>query len=352
MVHVGIDVSKERLDVAVRPSGERFTVGNDEPGWSQLCKRLAKLKPERIVLEPTGGYELRVVQALVTAKLPAVVVNARQIRQFAQALGRLAKTDSIDAEVLAHFGEAVKPEIRAVPDETHRELEALVGRRRQLVEMRASEMKRKQTAPAVVHGSIDAVIEVLSKQIDDIDDDLQRVVRSVPGWREADERNTSIPGVGRVLSTTMTALVPELGKLNRKQIASLVGVAPHNKDSGKSEGKRVTWGGRAPVRAVLYMASLCAIRFNPAIRAFRDRRTESTIPAPTVLLPSRRAKRIPGSIPTARCRRKVTRARSPGCATSPGTSRVPVTSVVPKKNCGMYPVPKGVCRPPSFAVST
>jgi transposase len=271
MVHVGIDVSKERLDVAVRPSGERFTVGNDEPGWSQLCKRLAKLKPERIVLEPTGGYELRVVQALVTAKLPAVVVNARQIRQFAQALGRLAKTDSIDAEVLAHFGEAVKPEIRAVPDETHRELEALVGRRRQLVEMRASEMKRKQTAPAVVHGSIDAVIEVLSKQIDDIDDDLQRVVRSVPGWREADERNTSIPGVGRVLSTTMTALVPELGKLNRKQIASLVGVAPHNKDSGKSEGKRVTWGGRAPVRAVLYMASLCAIRFNPAIRAFRDR---------------------------------------------------------------------------------
>jgi transposase len=271
MVNVGIDVSKEQLDVAVRPSGERFTVSNDEEGHTQLRKRLAKLKPERIVLEPTGGYETHVVQVLVSAKLPVVVVNARQIRQFAQATGRLAKTDRIDADVLAHFAEAVKPEIRAIPDETHRELEALVSRRRQLVEMRAAEAKRKQCAPAVVHPSIDAVIDVLARQIDDIDDDLQRLIRSVPAWSDAQERNTSTPGVGRVLSTTMTALVPELGKLNRKQIASLIGVAPLNNDSGKSEGKRTTWGGRAAVRAVLYMASLSAIRFNPVIRAFRDR---------------------------------------------------------------------------------
>jgi transposase len=271
MVNVGIDVSKERLDVAVRPSGERLSVANDEEGRVQLRKRLAKLKPERIVLEPTGGYEAPMVQVLVTAKLPVVVVNARQVRQFAQATGRLAKTDRIDADVLAHFGEAVKPEIREIPDETHRELEALVGRRRQLVEMRAAEIKRKQSSPEVVHPSIDAVIEVLTKQIDDVDDNLQRVVRSVPAWRDAQERNTSVPGVGRVLSSTMTALVPELGRLNRKQIAALVGVAPLNNDSGKSEGKRRTWGGRAAVRAVLYMASLTALRFNPAIRAFRDR---------------------------------------------------------------------------------
>ena len=271
MVNVGIDVSKERLDVAVRPSGERFSVENDEKGCTQLRKRLAKLKPDRIVLEPTGGFETKVLQALVAAKLPVVLINARQIRQFAQAIGRLAKTDTIDADVLAHFGEAVKPAIRPLPDQAHRELEALVSRRRQLVEMRASETKRKQTAPPVVHPSIDAVIEALTQQIDDIDDNLQRVVRSVPEWREAEERNESTPGVGRVLSTTLTALVPELGKLDRKQIAALVGVAPLNKDSGKSEGKRTTWGGRAAVRAVLYMAALSAFRYNAPIRAFRDR---------------------------------------------------------------------------------
>jgi transposase len=271
MTNVGIDVSKERLDVAVRPSGERFAVNNDEEGHTQVRKRLAKLKPERIVLEPTGGYEAHLVQVLVTAKLPVVVVNARQIRQFAQATGRLAKTDRIDADVLAHFGEAVKPEIRPVPDQALRELEALVSRRRQLVEMRAAETKRKQTAPRVVHPSIDAIIEALSQQIDDIDDNMKRVVQSVPGWQEAEDRNTSTPGVGRVLSTTLTALVPELGKLDRKQIASLIGVAPLNNDSGKAEGKRSTWGGRAAVRAVLYMATLAAFRYNATIRAFRER---------------------------------------------------------------------------------
>jgi transposase len=270
-ITVGIDVSKERLDVAVRPIGQRFSVSNDERGRLDLRKRLSKLRPERIVLEPTGGYETLLVQELASAKLPVVVVNARQIRQFAQAVGRLAKTDRIDADVIAHFGEAVQPEIRALPDESHRQLEALVSRRRQLVEMRSQEMKRKQTAPGVVHSNIDEVIAFLSKQIDDIDRDLEQLVRSTPAWREADDLLQSVPGVGPVMATTLTALLPELGTLNRKQIAALVGVAPFNNDSGKRDRKRTTWGGRAPVRAVLYMAAMAARRFNATIGAVYDR---------------------------------------------------------------------------------
>jgi transposase len=270
-VNVGIDVSKARLDVAIRPSFERFSVANDESGHKELRRRLVKLKPERIVLEPTGGYEAQIVQVLVAAKLPVVVVNARQVRNFAQALGRLAKTDKIDADVLAHFGEGIRPEIRPFPDETLRELEALVTRRRQLVDMRAAEVKRRQTAPPCIQSSIDAVIDFLTKQIDDTDNDLHGLIRKTPAWREKDDLLQSIPGVGPVLAATLTALVPELGSLNRKQIAALVGVAPFNNDSGRAEGKRTTWGGRAPVRAVLYMAATSARRFNPAIAALYER---------------------------------------------------------------------------------
>lgn len=277
-MNVGIDVSKARLDVAVRPSMERFSVPNDEEGHKELRKRLLKLKPERIVLEPTGGYEARVVQALVAAKLPVVVVNARQVRNFAQALGRLAKTDQIDADVLARFGEAIRPEIRAFPEAALLELEALVNRRRQLVDMRASEVKRKQTAPAAVHPSIDALVAFLDEQLADIDDDLQKLIKKTPAWREADELLQSVPGVGPVLSRTLTALVPELGKLDRKEIAALVGVAPLNKDSGQREGKRTTWGGRAPVRAVLYMATTVARRCNPVIASMYERLTQKGKP--------------------------------------------------------------------------
>ena len=227
------------------------------------------------MLEPTGGYEARIVQELLTAKLPVVVVNARQVRNFAQALGRLAKTDRIDADVLAHFGEAIRPEIRSFPDADRLELEALVNRRRQLVDMRAGEVKRKQTAPNHVHANIDQVIEFLDKQIDAIDDDIQKLIKKTPAWREADELLQSVPGVGPVLSSTLTALVPELGTLNRKQIAALVGVAPFNNDSGKGQGKRTTWGGRAPVRAVLYMAASIARRFNPVIASMYDRLTQA-----------------------------------------------------------------------------
>jgi transposase len=274
-LNIGIDVSKSRLDVAVRPTSEQFSVTNDEAGHKELRRRLTKLKPERIVLEPTGGYESQIVQELLAAKLPVVVVNARQVRNFAQALGRLAKTDRIDADVLAHFGESIRPEIRSFPDANRLELEAFVNRRRQLVDMRAGEVKRKQTAPTHVHANIDHVIEFLDKQIDAIDDDLQKLIKKTPAWREADELLQSVPGVGPVLSSTLTALVPELGTLNRKQIAALVGVAPFNNDSGKGQGKRTTWGGRAPVRAVLYMAASIARRFNPVIASMYDRLTQA-----------------------------------------------------------------------------
>lgn len=273
-VNVGIDVSKERLDVAARPSSVSFSVSNDEDGHRELRRRLLKLQPERIVLEPTGGYESAVVQVLVAAKLPVVVVNARQVRNFAQAVGRLAKTDRIDAELLAQFGEAVRPEIRPFPEQTLRELDALVARRRQLVDMRAAEVKRKQTAPRSVHSSLDATIDFLTRQIDDLDDELKKRIQKTPAWRESDELFQSVPGVGPVLSSTLIALVPELGKLNRKQIAALIGVAPFNNDSGKGERKRMIWGGRAAVRAVLYMAASAARRFNPHIAALYDRLLE------------------------------------------------------------------------------
>lgn len=271
MTNVGVDVSKARLDVAVRPSGEQFSVANDDDGRLQLRRRLAKLKPERIVLEATGGYEAPLVQVLACAKMPVVVINPRQVRQFALATGRLAKTDAIDASVLAHFAESLRPEVRALPDEALQQLEALVTRRRQLIDMRSSEMKRKHTAPALVHESIDALVAFLTKQIDDADDDLNRFLRESDVWRDADERNQSVPGVGPVLSTTLIALLPELGRLNRKQIAALVGVAPLNQDSGRREGKRRTWGGRATVRAVLYMATVAACRVNKTIKAMHDR---------------------------------------------------------------------------------
>jgi transposase len=274
MSNVGIDVSKAQLDVSVRPSGEKFSVANDEAGHQELLKRLKKLKPERIVLEPTGGYEREVVRVLVTAKLPTVVVNARQIRDFAKATGRLAKTDSLDADAIAHFAEAIHPEIRKFPSEQIQQLEALVSRRRQLIEMRTAEQQRKETAPAAVRPSIDTVIDFLNKQVDDIDDDLNTLIKTTPAWAEADDLLQTVPGVGPVLSRTMLALVPELGTLSRQKIASLVGVAPFNNDSGDGNRKRTTWGGRAPVRAVLYMATCAAIRFNPVIAAMYDRLIE------------------------------------------------------------------------------
>ena len=269
-INVGIDVSKDSLDVALS-SGERFSMTNDENGISGLAKRLKELQPERIVLEATGGYEQRLVAELAMNALPVIVVNPRQVRDFAKALGRLAKTDAMDAEVLMHFAQAVKPETRALPDEQTRELEALVVRRRQLLGIVLAERQRLAKAPAVVRQDIRAHITWLIKRLKDADRQLGATLRVSPVWREREQLLKPVKGVGRVLLSTLCASLPELGRLNRRQIAALVGVAPFNFDSGKFKGKRCCWGGRADVRAVLYMATLSAKRFNPPIRIFYER---------------------------------------------------------------------------------
>jgi transposase len=271
-IYVGIDVAKEQLQVAVRPGGEAWSVTNDRPGLRDLVKRLAASKAALVVLEATAGMEMPVVAALAAAGLPVVAVNPRNAREFARATGRLAKTDIIDAHVLAQFGEALKPPLRPLPDAATQELNALVTRRHQLVEMLTAEKNRlAQAAAKAVRASILEHIRWLERRLADIDQDLAGSIRQTPVWREKDELLRSVQGVGPVLSTTLLAGLPELGALGRKQIAALVGVAPLNRDSGRHRGKRMVWGGRARVRAALYMGTLVATRFNPVIREFYER---------------------------------------------------------------------------------
>jgi transposase len=271
-IYVGIDVAKEQLQVAVRPDGEVWSVTNDRPGLRDLVKRLAVSKPALVVLEATAGMEMPVVAALAAAGLPVVAVNPRNAREFARATGRLAKTDVIDAHVLAQFGEALKPPLRALPDAATQELNALVTRRHQLVEMITAEKNRlAQAAAKAVRAGIREHIRWLERRLANIDQDLADAIRRTPVWREKDELLRSVQGVGPVLSTTLLAGLPELGALGRKQIAALVGVAPLNRDSGRHRGKRIVWGGRARVRAALYMGTLVATRFNPVIREFYQR---------------------------------------------------------------------------------
>lgn len=269
---VGIDVSKHQLDVAVRPSGECWSVPHDEPGLSTLVTRLQALAPTLIVLEATGGLEVTVASALAAAQLPTAVVNPRQVRDFGRSTGQLAKTDRLDAQVLAHFAEAVRPTPRPVPDAQAQELSALLLRRRQLLEMLIAEKNRLSLAPQRIRFQIQVHIEWLHQQLTDLDRDLGQLVRSSPVWREKDDLLRSVPGVGPVLATTLLANLPELGTLNRKQIAALVGVAPFNRDSGTLRGHRTVWGGRAQVRAILYMSTLVAVRHNPALKTFYARR--------------------------------------------------------------------------------
>jgi len=271
-IYAGIDVAKEQLQVAVRPSGEAWSVANDPTGLRELVKHLVASKPALVVLEATAGMELPVVAALAAAGLPVVAVNPRNAREFARATGRLAKTDVIDAHVLAQFGEAVKPPMRPLPDAATQELNALVTRRHQLVEMLTAEKNRLGQAVAkAVRAGIQEHIRWLEKRLADIDRDLADAIGRTPVWREKDELLRSVQGVGPVLSTTLLAGLPELGALGRKQIAALVGVAPLNRDSGRYRGKRMVWGGRARVREALYMGTLVATRFNPVIRAFYQR---------------------------------------------------------------------------------
>lgn len=271
LIFIGIDVSKERLDVAIRPSGERESVTNDRAGIEVLIQRLREVQPSLIVLEATGGLERGVTRALTSAEFPVVVVNPRQVRDFAKATGQLAKTDRIDALVLARFGEAVRPAIRPLPDEMTLELRALTARRRQLTEMIVAERNRLSAASKAVRKRIEAHIRWLESELDRADKALDQFIRQSPIWQENQDLLKSVPGIGPVISRSLLAELPELGKLNRKQIAALVGIAPFNRDSGTLKGRRTIWGGRASVRAVLYMAALVASRRNAVIRAFYTR---------------------------------------------------------------------------------
>lgn len=283
VTYVGIDVAKSWLDVAQRPEGQALRVRNEQAHLGELVARLTSLAPELIVLEATGGLELPVVAALLEASLPVVVVNPRQVREFARATGRLAKTDALDAAVLARFAEVVKPEVRPLPDAAAQELQALVRRRRQLIEMLTAEKNRQIRSSGRVKRAIERHIEWLKRELDALDDELDDLLRHSPAWRERDQLYQSTPGVGPVISTTLLSELPELGSLNRRRIAALVGVAPLNRDSGMWRGRRQVWGGRAHVRAALYMGALVATRYNPQIKAFYARLLQSGKPKKVAL---------------------------------------------------------------------
>lgn len=267
-VFVGIDVSKERLDVATYPAKEQWAFANDGPGIASLVARLEGLQPAAVVLEATGGLQLPVAAALGVAGLPVAVVNPRQVRDFARATGKLAKTDKLDAQVLALFAERVRPIPRPLPDPQTQELGALLARRRQIVAMLVTEQNRLGTAVPSVRPGIQEHIAWLEERLGGINDGMAKLLRESPLWREKEDLLRGVPGVGPVLTLTLLAELPELGTLGRRQAAALVGVAPLNRDSGTFRGKRTVWGGRAKVRAALYMAALVATRFNPVIRAF------------------------------------------------------------------------------------
>lgn len=270
-VFVGIDVSQDRLDVALAPGETSWQVAYTEGGVSGLVEQLGAAAPALVVLEATGGMEVAVVGALAAAGLPVVVVNPRQVRDFGRATGKLAKTDAIDARLLAEFAARVRPAVRPLPDEETQALGALLARRRQVVEMLTAEKQRMRSAPKRVRKQIQEHIDWLSQSLAELDGELKDALRGSPVWREQEDVLKSVPGVGDVLTLTLVAELPELGRLDRKQIAALAGVAPFNRDSGKLRGKRTVWGGRAPVRSALYMATLVASRHNPVIRGFYHR---------------------------------------------------------------------------------
>ena len=269
--YVGIDVSKETLDVAIRPTDRTWQVPYTEGGIGELVEEVSSLEPELVVLEATGGFETLLVSSMVERGLPVVVVNPRQVRDFARATGTLAKTDTIDAQILALFAERVRPTPRPLADDTLRELRALTARRRQLLGMITQEKNRLRMASPRVQGQLREHIEWLEQRLKELDKDLTDFIGSSPPWRAKDDLLRSTPGVGPVLSSTLLADLPELGTLNRREIAALVGVASLNRDSGTMRGKRTVWGGRAQVRTTLFMATLVSTRFNPTIRTFYQR---------------------------------------------------------------------------------
>jgi len=270
-VYAGIDVSKEVLDVALVPGNKTWRFSYDEGGIEALVKLMEEMRPKAVVLEASGGIQRPLAAILFSAKLPVVQVNPRQIRDFAKATGKLAKTDKIDAQVIAFFGQLIKPQQRPLPDDQVRAIESLMARRRQIVGMLIAEKNRLHRADLVVQLRLRKHINWLEEELDSLDKELNQQIKSSPIWREQEDLLRSIPGIGPVFTLTVLSSLSEVGSLNRKQAASLVGVAPFNRDSGKLRGKRTIKGGRAAVRSALYMATLAAIRCNPAIRSFYQR---------------------------------------------------------------------------------
>jgi transposase len=272
IITVGIDVSKDRLDIAVRPSGEAFVVERNGAGLEQLVEQLRKLSPDLVALEASGGFETIAAAALAAAALPVVVVNPAQIRAFAKAIGQRAKTDPIDAAVIAHFAEATRPEPRPLPDAATRLLGDLVARRRQIVEMIGAERQRERrlTTPHL-RKSIARLVKALEKELVSVDAEIDDSVRGSPAWREKEDLLASVPGVGSIIARTLIAELPELGQLGRKQIAALAGLAPFTRQSGQWHGRSFIGGGRSAVRTVLFMGAMVAKRRNPVLKAFFDR---------------------------------------------------------------------------------
>lgn len=268
---VGIDVSNRWLDVATRPATRQFRVANDDAGICEIITALCELEVALVVVEATGGLESPLVAGLGVAGVSVAVINPRQARDFAKATGRLAKTDAIDALALAHFAEAVRPQVRELPDEQTQQLSALLSRRQQVVEMLVAEKNRLKRAIKPVHRYIKDHIAFLEQELSEVDTELKDAIQQSPLWKEKEDLLRGVPGIGPVSCATLLSELPELGKLNNKQIAALVGVAPLNRDSGTYRGKRKVWGGRRSVRRTLYMATLVATRSNPVIKAFYER---------------------------------------------------------------------------------
>jgi transposase len=271
-VVVGIDVSKDHLDVFIRPGGDSFRVGRDEAGLEELRARLQALTPALVALEATGGFETVVAASLSMADLPVIIVNPAQVRYFAQSLGKRAKTDRIDAAVVAHFAEATNPEVRALPDEATRLLSALLARRTQIIQMMVAERQRLRvmTAPRLKK-SVERLLKALQKELEALDKDIDDSVRKSPVWRAKEDLLRSVPGIGPIVARTLLAEMPELGSLSGKEAASLAGLAPFTRQSGQWRGKSFIGGGRTNVRAMLYMAAMSAARSNPILRTFYQR---------------------------------------------------------------------------------
>lgn len=284
-VFVGVDVSSENLDVCVLPAGETFAESNSAKGVTRLARRLKKLRPTLVVLEATGGYEREAAFALALGEVPVAVINPRQARDFAKATGVLAKNDRLDAAVLARFARDLRPDPTAVPTEQERQLQELLARRRQLITMRTAEKNRSKRARGRdLLASFRDVQRLLNKQLKQIDEKIAELIQACTAWRERTRLLQTVPGVGPVVGQTLVADLPQLGVLNRRQIASLVGVAPLCRDSGKQQGRRTTWGGRANIRSALYMAAVSAIRCNPKLKAFYQRLRNAGKPAKLALV--------------------------------------------------------------------